>query len=87
MSAQVIIKQQDVAEAAWEKHRAQLAKVRARGLQMAAVKYDMETGIKHVGCLVRTGQTPETSPEMQANIDAIDILGVKFKEVRLYKTP
>ncbi|DBA75642.1 TPA: hypothetical protein ACH3X2_009074 [Trebouxia sp. C0005] len=41
----VISKQQDQAEAAFEKNKAQLAKVRARGRQVAALKYDMEEGI------------------------------------------
>ena len=86
VSAQVIIKQQDEAEAAFEKHNAQLAKVRARGLQVAALKYDMEEGINHANCLVRVGQTPETSPEMQATMDAMNTLGVKFKEVSMYTT-
>ncbi len=62
--AQVIIKQQDEAEAAYQKHKAQHAKVKAWGLQVAALKHDMKEGIKHVGRLVKTGQTPETSAEM-----------------------
>ncbi len=49
---------------------------------MATLKYDLEQGIKHLDCLVTTGQTPETSTEMQASISAIDTLVVKFKEVR-----
>ncbi len=81
--AQVIIKQQDEAEAAYQKHKAQHAKVKAWGLQVAALKHDMKEGIKHVGRLVKTGQTPETSAEMQATINALNMLGVKFKEVRM----
>lgn len=81
-SAQVLIKQQDEAEAANQKHKAQFDhKVNAWGLQVDSLKQDMKEGILHVGSLVRTGQTPETSPEMRATIDELDILGVKFKEV------
>lgn len=76
----VIIKQQDAAEAAFERHNAQLAKVNAWSRQVNTLKHDMTKGIKHVGCLVRVGQTPETSAEMRATIDAINALGVKFKE-------
>lgn len=86
VSAQVIIKQQDAAEAAFERHNAQLAKVNAWSRQVNTLKHDMTKGIKHVGCLVRVGQTPETSAEMRATIDAINALGVKFKEVRMYRS-
>ncbi len=83
VSAQVIIKQQDEAEAAYQRHKAQFAKVNAWGLQVDTLKHDMKEGIMHVGRLVRTGQTPETSAEMQATIDVLNMLGVKFKEVRI----
>ena len=85
--AQVIIKRQDEAEAAFEKHKAQLAKVNAWSLQLDSLKYDMKKSMKRAECLVRTAQTPESSPEMRATIDAIDTLDSKFKEVRLYRTP
>jgi len=80
-SAQVLIKQQDEAEAANQKHKAQFDKVNAWGLQVDTLKHDMKEGIVHVGRLVRTGQTPETSPEMRATIDELNMLGDKFKEV------
>ena len=77
--AQVLIKQQDEAEAAYQKHTAQYAKVNTWGLQLDTLKHDMKEGIMHVGRLVRTGQTPETSPEMRATIDVLKTLGVKFR--------
>ena len=80
---QVLIKQQDEAEAANQKHKAQFDKVNAWGLQVDTLKHDMKEGIVHVGRLVRTGQNPETSPEIQATIDELNMLGVKFKEVRI----
>lgn len=76
----VIIKWQDEAEAAFEKHKAQLAKVNAWSLQLDSLKYDMKKSMKRAECLIRTAQTPESSPEMRATIDAIDTLGSKFKE-------
>ncbi len=81
--AQVLIKQQDEAKAANQKHKAQFFKVNAWGLQVDTLKHDMKEGIMHVGRLVRTGQTPETSLEMRATIDELTMLGVKFKEVRI----
>ena len=83
---QVIIKQQDEAEAAYRKHKGQFVEVKAWGLQVAAMKDKMKEGILHVGFFVRTGQTVETSAEMQAAMDALIILGNEFKEVRMRST-
>jgi len=51
VSVQIIIKKQDEAEAASQKHKAQHAKVNAWGLQVAALKNDMEASIKHLGSI------------------------------------
>jgi len=87
VSVQVIIKQQDEAEAAYRKHKARFVEVKAWALQVAAMRNKMEEGILHVGRLVRTGQTLETSAEMQAAMDALIILGDEFKEVRCEAQP
>lgn len=83
MSVQVIIKQQDEAEAAYRKHKAEFVEVKAWGLQVAAMKDKMKEGILRVGLLVRTGQTLATSAEMQVAMDALNILGDEFKEVTM----
>lgn len=83
VSVQVIIKQQDEAEAAYRKHKAEFVEVKVWGLQVAAMKDKMKEGILHVGLLVRTGQTLATSAEMQVAMDALIILGDEFKEVTM----
>ncbi|KAL0021046.1 hypothetical protein WJX77_012679 [Trebouxia sp. C0004] len=48
LQQEVIIKQQDEAEAAYQKHEAQYATVNAWGLQVEALINDMKEGIMHV---------------------------------------
>ncbi len=46
----------------------------------------MEAGIKRIEDLVGIGQTSEDVPEMQATINGLNELGLKFEQVRMYRT-
>lgn len=81
-----MIRQQDEAEAAYQKQKAQHVKERAWGRQVAALKVNMEACITHIKDSVGIGQTSEDVLEMQATINGLNELGLKFEQVRMYRT-